>query len=187
MDDLEYIAGDDYYSSVNLFHKYKDEFDDVNSGSRDTNAYGVSCSHINTTYFAGEDFGDRCYKVAKYLDFIKKKNIEDIYDRCRYLNYLINSNNEYNNFSSYKISKLFEAYNYLASTLTICNSHIEHIKKDDVLQRITKLNNLYEALNNIEKSQTTQVQKICTYTQQFATQYENSKDYCRSSGHPAFC
>lgn len=121
------------------------------------------------------------------MDFIKKKDFEDIYDRCRYLNYLINSNNEYNNFSSYEISKLFEAYKYLASTLTICNSHIEHIKNGDVLQRITKLNNLYEALNNIEKSQTTQVQKICTYTEQFAKHYENSKDHCRNFGHPAFC
>ncbi|SBT85036.1 PIR protein [Plasmodium ovale] len=183
----DYIEGDDYYPYISLFHEHKDEFANITSDVTYIQKYEKYCKHINKTYFSDEDFGNRCYKVAKYLDHVKQKGIEDKYVPCKYLNYLLNTDEQFSKFSKYYKTKLIEAYKYLSTELNTCVSNIEHIKSDEILGKLIILYNLNELLNSVEQSMKSSDINTCTRAMEFATLYEGNKNNCLDSTNHVFC
>ncbi|SBT84824.1 PIR protein [Plasmodium ovale] len=181
-----YVAGEDYYSSIHLFHEYTEKFNTASSNSNTAN-HEVQCEHINTEYFHSADFINLCKLVAKYLDLINNNYKGNQSVPCKYLNYILNSNTEFNKFSNYTGSKLFNAYKQLSIKLNTCTSHIEYIEKEEVLEKLIKLYNLQDALNQIEKSIETSDTKICEHGKQFAAHHENYKYTCYEYDMDGFC
>ncbi|SBT85161.1 PIR protein [Plasmodium ovale] len=182
-----YIAGDDYYSSVRFFHKYNEDFNTVTDGRNNTDKHGVKCNHINTTFFQGSDFSDRCYKVAKYLDHINEEKVEERFDRCKFLNYFLNTDKHFNTFSNHDKSQLFKAYKYLPQIDGTCYSYIESIENEDVLKKLKKLYHLYDSLNHIEKFITSPEGDICNHAKQFASVYWNNEYNCHADNSDGYC
>ncbi|SBT58758.1 PIR Superfamily Protein [Plasmodium ovale wallikeri] len=109
-----YVNGDNYYSSVSTFLQYENEFNRVTSESSSSKKHDADCNKISNDKFSSNGFSDRCDKVAKYLYYIKENDDND--NRCRCLNYLLNTKTEFNAYpdkkhSFYYESPLFYAYN----------------------------------------------------------------------------
>ncbi|SBS91147.1 hypothetical protein POVCU2_0065780 [Plasmodium ovale curtisi] len=69
-----------------LFHDYNNEFTTATSKDGDTESYKGYCEIIKRSYFCSIKFDDYCYKVSKYLEYIKDKNDGNEYEHCIYLN-----------------------------------------------------------------------------------------------------
>ncbi|SBT73341.1 PIR protein [Plasmodium ovale] len=177
---------ENYYSSINLFHEYTEKFNEASANSNTHNCE-VQCNHISTNKFKGVEFIDICYELAKYLDYINKNFKEDKSVPCKYLNYILNSNKKFNQFSTYAASKLFDAYKELSTNLNTCTSHIEYIEKKDVLEKLIKLYNLQDYMNKIEKSMKTSETEACDCAKKFATHYEDNKHSCHEHDMDGFC
>ncbi|SBT84497.1 PIR protein [Plasmodium ovale] len=175
-----------YYSSINLFHEYAEKFNDAATNSNTHNCE-VQCNYISTNHFKGDEFINICYELAKYLNLINKNYSGDQSVPCKYLNYILNSNTKFNNFSTYASSKLFGAYKELSTKLNICVSYIEYLEKKDVLEKLIKLYNLQDYLDKIEKSMKTSETKACDCAKKFATHYEDNKHSCHEHDMDGFC
>ncbi|SBT73871.1 PIR protein [Plasmodium ovale] len=184
--DEDYSPGDIYYPSVRLFSEYIDEFNQVTHGNNDTATYRVLCNSVNETFFPKNDFGNRCYKVAKYLDYIKLKKDEHNDNRCKCLNYLLNSNDDFNKFPGYDIFKIFKAYEKISSDLKICSVNIDCIRKED-LEKIKKLYILHDTYSKLQKSIEENDENIFTIAENFAQHYENSIDGCQTNDVDGYC
>lgn len=171
---------------MRLFSEYIDEFNQVTDGNNDTEKYGTLCTSVNNTFFSKNEFGNRCYKVAKYLDFIKHKQEENNSVRCKCLNYLLNSNDDFNTFTGYDISKVFEAYKHISSDRKICTVNIDCIRKEDLV-KIKKLYVLHDTYSKLQKSIEENEQNIFTIAEDFAKHYENSIDGCQTIDVDGYC
>lgn len=172
---------------MRFFHKYNEDFNTVTDGRNNTDKHGVKCNHINTTFFQGSDFSDRCYKVAKYLDHINEEKVEERFDRCKFLNYFLNTDKHFNTFSNHDKSQLFKAYKYLPQIDGTCYSYIESIENEDVLKKLKKLYHLYDSLNHIEKFITSPEGDICNHAKQFASVYWNNEYNCHADNSDGYC
>ncbi|SBT01806.1 PIR protein [Plasmodium ovale] len=181
-----YTPGDNYYSYVSLFHDYDNEFTTTTSKDGDTESYKGYCEIIKRSHFSSNNFDNYCYKVAKYLEYIKDKNDGNGYEHCIHLNYLLNSKIEYNTFLSYEKRKLFEAYKDLSENLKICSNNIELIS-ENVLEKISDLYNFYDIFHNMIKSIDSPGENFCTHAEKSSESYKNIKKHCQTSSGYGFC
>ncbi|SBT54307.1 PIR Superfamily Protein [Plasmodium ovale wallikeri] len=179
-----YIPGDNYYSSVNTFLQYKDEFNRVTNEDSDSKEHGVDCKKIHDGFFSSNGFSDRCDKVAKYLYYIKEKDDND--NRCRCLNYLLNTKTEFNAYPSKTCPDLFDAYEEISDYLETCKSTITCIKKED-LGKIGKLYYLNESMKKLEKSITDNDTNIYDNAEQFAQLYKSATTDCQNEDTDGYC
>ncbi|SBT85109.1 PIR protein [Plasmodium ovale] len=187
VDDDVVIAGENYYSSVRSFPIYEEEFNTVDSDSSDTQIYEKLCNSFSDVLFSKKYSTDTCKIIAKYLYYIKFKEDENNNDRCKCLNYLLNTNEKFNTLPGYNISKLLKAYYKLSFKFNTCYNYIEHIENVDVLGKIKKLYNLNKAMNKLEKSVTDNNEHIHNDAEVFAEHYRNAINDCTINNTEGFC
>ncbi|SBT59059.1 PIR Superfamily Protein [Plasmodium ovale wallikeri] len=183
-EEYDYVSGDNYYFSVSTFLQYEDEFNSVTSESSSSKEHDVDCNQISNGKFSNNDFSDRCDKVAKYLYYIKEKDDND--NRCRCLNYLLNTKTEFNAYPDKKCPDLFKAYEEISDKLKTCKSTITCIKKED-LGKIEKLYILNEAMKKLGKSIEENDEHIYTNAEKFAELYKNAMTGCPNEDIEGYC
>ncbi|SBT54977.1 PIR Superfamily Protein [Plasmodium ovale wallikeri] len=181
-----YAYGENYYSSVNSFLKYEDEFNRITNEGIHSNEHGVECNKIGIGLFSSNDFSDPCNKVAKYLYYIDKKKDEDYDNRCRCLNYLLNTKATFKTVSSKKGPELFGAYKEISNKLNTCHLIIDCIYEAD-LQKITKLFSLHNSLGKLQKSIENEDENIYRTAEEFAQHYSNAIIDCKSGNTDGYC
>ncbi|SBT59290.1 PIR Superfamily Protein [Plasmodium ovale wallikeri] len=180
-------AGDNYYSSVGSFLVYEEEFNTVVGERSDTQRYKELCKSFSDVFFSSSYPIDRCCIIAKYLHHIKLEKDENKDDRCKYLNYLLNTKEDFKSLTNYRVSKLLKAYNKLSFKFKTCNQIIEHIKNDDILGKIEKLHALHKSLGKLEKSIDDNDGHIYSNAEEFATLYRNYRKNCKDADMEGFC
>ncbi|SBS95452.1 PIR protein [Plasmodium ovale] len=184
-EDEGYIHGDTYYSTVSSFLKYEDEFNRVTESSV-LQKHGVNCKQKHNGFFSSNNFIDRCDKVANYLYYINQNKDEDYDNRCRCLNYLINTKTTFKTVPNKKCTELFDAYKEISSELKTCNLIIDCIYEKD-LEKITKLHALHNSLNKLEMSIKLNEENINSNAEEFANLYLNCKSYCKGFEKDDYC
>ncbi|SBT72946.1 PIR protein [Plasmodium ovale] len=174
------------YSSVRSFLQYEDEFKIVTDGSIGSKDYAVDCKDISTTYFSSNLFSDMCDKVAKYLYYIKQKPEEDYDNRCRCLNYLLNTKIEFSTFSNKTCSEIFVAHNAISSKLETCKLKIGCIPKEDI-GKIKKLHDLHNCFTKLTKSIEDNNENIYSTAEEFALLYKDAISSCNSDNTEGYC
>ncbi|SBT55487.1 PIR Superfamily Protein [Plasmodium ovale wallikeri] len=182
----DYVSGDNYYFSVSTFLQYEYEFNRVTSESSSSKEHDVDCNQISNDKFSSKDFSDRCDKVANYLHYIKHKIKDDNDNRCRCLNYLLNTKTEFNTYPNKECPDLFKAYEDISDKLDTCKSNITCIKKED-LGKIEKLYYLNEAMKKLEKSIEENDEHIYTNAENFAKLYKNAMIGCPNEDIEGYC
>ncbi|SBT54202.1 PIR Superfamily Protein [Plasmodium ovale wallikeri] len=183
-EDDGYIYGDTYYSSVRTFLQYEAEFNIITNGSSKTQVKSAKCDEIIKSHISSNDFSDKCHKVSKYLHYIKYK--DDTKNRCRCLNYLLNTRVEFNAFPNKNFSELFSAYAAISDNMQICKLYIGRIHEED-LEKIEKLYNLNEAMKKLNKSITDNDARIYRNAEDFAEQYRNAIKDCQTDNNESYC
>ncbi|SBS98729.1 PIR Superfamily Protein [Plasmodium ovale curtisi] len=183
-EDDGYIHGDTYYSSVRTFLQYESEFNIITNGSSKTQVKSAKCDKIIETHNFSNNFSDRCHMVAKYLHYIKYN--DDIENRCRCLNYLLNKRIEFNAFPNKNFSELFSAYSAISDNMQICKLSIGRIHEED-LENIEKLYNLNEAMKKLDKSITDNDEHIYSNSENFAHHYKNAINNCITGNTESYC
>ncbi|SBT52039.1 PIR Superfamily Protein [Plasmodium ovale wallikeri] len=185
-DEEAYKPGDNYYSYVSLFHDYNDEFTTATSKVGDAENYEGYCEIIKRDHFSNDNFDKHCHNVAKYLEYIKGKKDGNEYERCIHLNYVLNSNDEYNNFLSYDNKSLFQAYHSLSEKLKICHNNIAIIS-ENILEKVSDLYNFYAMFHNMVKSIDSPGENFCKYAENSSQLYNNIKKNCQIGSGDGFC
>ncbi|SBT58143.1 PIR Superfamily Protein [Plasmodium ovale wallikeri] len=180
-------AGENYYSSVGSFHVYEKEFNTIVVEKSNTQKYEQLCKSFSDVFFSSNYPTDRCYMIAKYLYYIKLKTDQNHDDRCKCLNYLLNTKENFKSITNYEVSKLLKAYSKLASKFKTCDNIIEHIKSEDVLGKIEKLYTLHKSLGKLEKSIDENDGNMYSNAEEFANKYENCNNYCKDSNSNDYC
>ncbi|SBT58955.1 PIR Superfamily Protein [Plasmodium ovale wallikeri] len=180
----DYVNGDFYYPSVSSFFQYETEFNIITKGSSKTEVHKAKCDEIMKTHSLSGDFSDLCQKVAKYLLYIKHN--DDTENRCRCLNYLLNTKTEFNTFSNKKCSELFRAYYAISDKLETCKSTISCIYEED-LEKIKRIYYLNEAMNKLNKSTKDKDEHINSNAKIFAQHYRNAITDCRTDKSEGYC
>ncbi|CAG9485472.1 unnamed protein product [Plasmodium vivax] len=143
-------VGKDYYQYVYLFPQYKKEFE-VYRDPRTGIYIPDFCD--NNNYFNLENFDNfkkNCKKIGDYFSELSDTKFNSNRAiRCKFMNYLINSDETYNEINGIDISDLMEAYQKLSKYKNICKTDINFIEKE-ILQDLTDLYNLYENYNRAQ-------------------------------------
>ncbi|SBT02925.1 PIR Superfamily Protein [Plasmodium ovale curtisi] len=181
----EFASGESYYSTIRSLFKYEEEFNTDNDEASYTQDYDAKCSNIIQTHFSGTAFINRCYRIAKYINDIKEKK-ENIDERCKYLNYLLNSNTKLNTFSNHNGSKLFKAYKDIATNMKTCYLIIDYIPKTD-FKKIEMLYDLNKAMENLENSIKSDEGSIYNNAENFAELYRKTRNDCSFDNSDGYC
>lgn len=164
-------------------------FNDVITGSSGNASYETWCSQISSHRFQGsETFRNRCYEIGKYLNHIKsKQNDGDTYKRCAHLNYILNSNKEYYNLTSYEKSDLIKAYADVSPKLTdMCHGKIELID-DKVLENLKEIYNMLDLFNKVKLNTTPCSGDCCSNIIQCVSIYNKYIDNCYADSMDYIC
>ncbi|SBT74514.1 PIR protein [Plasmodium ovale] len=181
----EFISGESYYSSVSSFFKYEEEFNTDNDDANYTEIHEAQCSNISNKHFTSTEFIKRCNRIAKYIHDIKGKT-DNTDERCKCLNYLLNSNTKLNTFSNHNGSKLFKAYKDIATNMEKCELIIDYINKTDI-KKIETLHNLHKAIDKLDSSIKSDDGNIYSNAQAFADLYRKNIDDCSTENTDAYC
>ncbi|SBS93039.1 PIR Superfamily Protein [Plasmodium ovale curtisi] len=179
--------GETYYSFVSSFHIYEKEFSAIDNDKSSPKKYENFCKSFSDVFFSNKYSIERCYSIAKYLQHIKDKGEDDMEYRCKCLNYILNTDNKFNKLAGYESSKLFKSYKKLSTKFDKCYLIIEHIKNDDVLEKIKKLYDLNKAKNKLEYSINSDKDNISESAQEFAEYYRNSINDCSTYNNDGYC
>lgn len=148
----------------------------------------MDCSQIGRSAFSDNVFSDHCDKVAKYLYYIKEKENEDenYNNRCRCLNYILNTRTTFNSVSNKKGPELFPAYKEISSKLNTCHLIIDSIQEED-LKKITKLFVLHNSLDKLQKSIAENDEHIYNNAEVFAQHYRDAMTDCQDNHTDSYC
>ncbi|VUZ99317.1 PIR protein [Plasmodium vivax] len=135
-----------------------------------------------------QNFRVPCKKIGEYFSELH----DDVFNkdkvmRCKFMNYLINSDETYNKINGIDISDLMEAYEKLSIYRNMCYTDINLIKQE-ILEDLKELYNLYENYNNIkivsdDRSQEGNCEKASKCVQYY-NKYINN---CRITRSREFC
>ncbi|SBT52029.1 PIR Superfamily Protein [Plasmodium ovale wallikeri] len=185
----DYIEGEDYYPYISLFQKYLDNFNEVISGSVTNDAYTQYCDNFYRTKFGNnENFLSSCKKVAKYLNHLNKGELTaERFNRCKHLNYLLNSNEEYNTIPNYNTSHLIDAYEELTKKINhACFYHIKKIN-EDTLRKLKDINNMHEYFNKIKDNSTSCSTECCSHASSCTKIYDSYITNCSVASTDHLC
>ncbi|KAI4836234.1 hypothetical protein MKS88_004022 [Plasmodium brasilianum] len=172
-------------NTVTLFLKYKKEFEDVivdtqnlRNGNRGENP-GRKCGLMRQKY---PNFTEPCQEVGRYLIEIKELYKHDSLKRCKYLNYRINSDNNYN-----KKTEWFQGYNEFSSkTENICRDEIKIIQQD-VLDKLKELYSYYDDFKKFNGQESDSDGGICNNIQKCYQLYIQHYEECQKNCNDPFC
>ncbi|SCP03059.1 PIR protein [Plasmodium malariae] len=167
---------------VELFLRYKKDFDkaieDFYDNNRELNP-GKTCAIINTN---DSDFITPCQEIGMYLMKIQNNYFSERIRRCKYLNYWINNEQEYN-----KLSSWFDGYNEFSSKHDhICEQKFEKIKPD-ILNNLKKLYSYYDAFHKYDGTNGISNGDYCNKIQECYNFYIEHYDKCQKNKEDAFC
>ncbi|SBT55976.1 PIR Superfamily Protein [Plasmodium ovale wallikeri] len=180
----DYIPGENYYSTVSAFVKYEEEINTVTNRISDKQDHGAKCNQIVSDHFSSNDFSDHCHKVAKYLHYIKEK--EDIENRCKCLNYLLNTKITFNIVSNKKGPELFKAYEKISTNMETCKFKIGYIREED-LDNIRKLRALHNSFSKLTKSIEQNYDDMYSKAEDFSQLYKDAINACQSDDSEGYC
>ncbi|SBT56507.1 PIR Superfamily Protein [Plasmodium ovale wallikeri] len=180
------VHGDSYYSSVSSFIKYEEEFNAVTNRSSDSQNHKVKCTDISESHFSSKVFSGLCDKVAKYLYYIKQKQGEDYDNRCRCLNYFLNTKKEFKTFSNKTCSEIFDAHNAISTELKTCELKIGCIPEEDI-GKIKKMHELHNSFSKLEISIGQNDENIYSNANEFAKIYKDAISSCNSDNTEGYC
>ncbi|VVA00120.1 PIR protein, partial [Plasmodium vivax] len=183
---MDHEEGDDYYEYVHLFPKYKATLDDIIKG--DNHANDISNCHRSAkeSFREHEDYKKQCPKIAKYLTHLNNSEDGDNFKRCRFLNYLLNSEKIYNQIDSHSKSDIIEAYNKLTHLKYKCYGNIGLIK-DDIFSQLQILYKLYDSFYKIKIKDDKEDKIICENAGESVQLYGQNYEYCRKNSKEKFC
>ncbi|SBT54330.1 PIR Superfamily Protein [Plasmodium ovale wallikeri] len=179
-DDVNYVAGSNYYPYLSSFVKYMQNFNEAIQQSSDNTSYETRCSQIESERFQGCDsFRNRCYEVAKYLNYISSKQSDgETHVRCAHLNYILNSNTDYYNIPNHRKTDLIKAYANVSPQLTdMCHGKIELID-DKVLEKLKEIYNMHDLFNKVKLNATPCSGECCSNITQCVSIYNKYIDNC---------
>ncbi|SBT85517.1 PIR protein [Plasmodium malariae] len=171
-------------TSVTLFLKYKKEFETVildipntKRGGKGENP-GRKCGKIQRKY---HDFTTPCQEVGRYLIEIKELYKHDSLKRCKYLNYLINSDEKYNN------SSWFQGYkDFSSQTENICTDEIKTIPKES-LDKLKKIYGYYDNFSTFNGKDNDSDGNICKSVRECYNIYNDNYNKCQKNSNDPFC
>ncbi|SBT00811.1 PIR Superfamily Protein, partial [Plasmodium malariae] len=172
-------------TSVTLFLKYKKEFEtaildipNMKRGGKGENP-GRKCGKMQRKY---HDFTTPCQSVGRYLIEIKENYESDSFKRCKYLNYKINSDYNYN-----KDPQWFQGYNEFSSQLgNICENYIKKIEPN-IIDKLKGLYRYYENFNEYKGKDKDTSGNICNDIKSLYSFYKNHYEECQKKSNDAFC
>ncbi|SCN45388.1 PIR protein [Plasmodium malariae] len=172
-------------NSVTLFLKYKQEFEDVildiynnKSGVKGENP-GKKCAAQLNHY---PNFTNPCQDVGRYLIEIKEHYKDDSLKRCKYLNYKINSDNNYN-----EKPEWFQGYNEFSSLLgNICVQKFTVIQPD-ILKKLKDLYINYDDFEKFNGQDKDTSGNICNNIRNLYSFYMNNYEECQRNNEGLFC
>ncbi|SBS99878.1 PIR Superfamily Protein [Plasmodium malariae] len=172
-------------NSVTLFLKYKNEFETVIQDIYNTN-WGVKgenpgrkCAQIDHNY---PNFTTPCQNVGRYLIEIKEHYKDDSLKRCKYLNYRINSDHNYN-----KDPKWFQGYREFSSKLdNTCDQKFEEIQSN-ILSKLKQLYSYYENFSKYKGKDKDTSGNICNGIKDLYSFYKNNYEECQGNNESLFC
>ncbi|SBT00258.1 PIR Superfamily Protein, partial [Plasmodium malariae] len=175
-------APGDNENTVTLYVKYKSEFERViqdiqNEGGGENP--GKKCGKMRSTY---HDFTTPCQNVGRYLIEIKENYKSDSLKRCKYLNYRINSDNNYN-----KNPEWFQGYREFSSkTENVCKNEIKNINSE-ILKNLKTLYSYYEDFENYNGTTDTSTSSTCNKIELCYQFYIQHYEECQKKSNDAFC
>ncbi|SBS94831.1 PIR Superfamily Protein [Plasmodium ovale curtisi] len=198
----DYIEGEDYYNSIylfiinffqypyiSLFSEYLANFNEETSGSSTDDTYSQYCYDFHRNKFgSNQNFLSSCNKVAKYLKHLNKTEFTtDRFKRCKHLNYLLNSNKEYNTIPNYNTSTLINAYEELTNKIKHpCYYHIKKIN-ENTLRKLKEINNMYEYFNKVKNSSTSCSNDCCSHASSCTKIYDSYITNCSVDSTDHLC
>ncbi|VUZ99328.1 PIR protein [Plasmodium vivax] len=182
--DLE--AGDDYYEYIHLFFEYRKKFDEIIQGNYPDNDISNCQSSTKESFKDHEAYKKECPKIEKYLTYLN--NNEDGYNfvRCRFLNYVLNSEKIYNTIDSHSKSDIIAAYKTLSLLKSRCYGNIENIKSN-ILTQLQVIYNLYDFFYNIKIKVSKEDKINCDNADKCVQLYGEHYEECRKNSKHKFC
>ncbi|SBT73820.1 PIR protein [Plasmodium ovale] len=185
---VKYVTGSNYYPYLSSFVQYQQNFNQIINGSGGDASYETRCSQISSDQFQGNDiFSNRCYEIAKYLNYISKQNDGDTYKRCAHLNYTLNSNSGYYTMADYSKSDLIKAYSGISSKWNdTCYGKIELID-DAELEKLKEIYNMHELFYKVKLNATPCSGDCCSNITQCVSIYNKYIDNCYADSMDYIC
>ncbi|CAG9475293.1 unnamed protein product [Plasmodium vivax] len=183
---MEQEAGDDYYEYIHLFFEYKKKFDEIIKGDYPDSTIKYCETLTKSPYMYNAQFKEKCDIIEKYLTHLNKNEDEYNFVRCRFLNYILNSEEIYNKISSYGKSDIIAAYKTLSHLKYRCYGNIENIKIN-ILRELQILYNLYDSFYNIKIKDGKEDKIICKKADESVQLYGQNYEYCRKNSKNKFC
>ncbi|SBT84662.1 PIR protein [Plasmodium ovale] len=174
------MEGEDYYSYVSLFPEYLSNLKESITESIGADTYTTQCHSIYSSKFPNsEEFLTSCNKVQKHLTYLNSKSFgTDIYPRCKHLNYLLNTNDNYCKISNYDKTQLIDAYKELMRNLNhLCSSYVAPIN-EVVLGKIKDIQNMNEYLDKVKAKNTSCNNECCSNAKECIRIYSSYIDTC---------
>ncbi|SBS99971.1 PIR Superfamily Protein [Plasmodium malariae] len=169
-------------NTVTLYIKYKSEFETAIIDTQNTIGGGENpgrkCAKIDQNY---TNFTTPCQEVGRYLIEINHKYKSDSLKRCKYVNYLINSDERYNN------SIWFQGYkDFSSQTENICIKEIKIIEQD-VLIKLKELYSYYDDFRKFNGLDKDTSGNICNNIKKLYSFYMNNYEECQRNNEGLFC
>ncbi|SCP02966.1 PIR protein [Plasmodium malariae] len=170
-------------NTVTLYVKYKSEFETAIQDTQNRIGGGENPGMKCGRMFKGcLDFTTPCQEVGRYLVEIKERYKSDSLKRCKYLNYRINSDNNYN-----MNPKWFQGYNEFSSLLgNICVQKFTVIQPD-ILKKLKDLYSYYENFNKYKGQENDSDGTICNNIKNLYSIYKDNYEKCPINSNDPFC
>ncbi|CAI7722606.1 PIR protein [Plasmodium vivax] len=182
---MDQEAGEHYYEYVHQFPKYKTMFDEVIEGDD----HGTNISNCQrsakSTFKEHVVYKNQCTKIEKYLTYLNKRDDGDNFIRCRFLNYVLNSEEVYNKIDSHSKLDIIEAYHNLTHLKYKCYGNIGLIK-DDIFSQLQILYKLYDSFYKIKIKDDKEDKIICENAGESVQLYGQNYEYCRKNSKEKF-
>ncbi|SBS81972.1 PIR Superfamily Protein [Plasmodium ovale curtisi] len=145
----------------------------------------------------GEDYYSYVSLFPEYLSNLKKSITESIdadtyttqyiYQRCRHLNYLLNTEDEYCSIPSYNKLQLINAYKEIMGKVNhVCTSYVAIIN-EVILGKIKNIYSMNEYLDKIKNKNTPCTDKCCPHAKECVRIYDGYIDACYTDSTDDLC
>ncbi|SBS94084.1 PIR Superfamily Protein, partial [Plasmodium malariae] len=169
-------------NTVTLYVKYKSEFEKVILDTQNKGGGENPGRKCMTIAISDKDLVSACQEVGRYLIEIKENYKSDSLKRCKYLNYRINSDDNYN-----KNPEWFQGYREFSSkTENICKNEIKNINSE-ILKNLKTLYSYYEDFENYNGITDTSTSSTCNKIKLCYQFYIQHYEECQKKSNDAFC
>ncbi|SBS99379.1 PIR Superfamily Protein, partial [Plasmodium malariae] len=169
-------------NTVTLYVKYKSEFEKVILDTQNERGKENPAKKCMTISLSDNDLVSACQEVGRYLIEINENYKSDSLKRCKYLNYRINSDNNYN-----KKTEWFQKYNEFSSQLgNICVQKFEEIQSN-ILNKLKQLYSYYDNFENFNGQESDSDGTICKNIKECYNFYNDNYKACQGNNESLIC